>query len=331
MIERARALLDRSLVWNNHTCLPLRAKDEVFFPQIERERRAGIDVTSINVGFGPQTLESHVRVIAGMREWFSRNSDRYTLVRSARDIDLARERGTLAVCFDVEGMAILNDGDDGIVALLSDLGVRWMSIAYNINNAVGGGCYDDDPGLSAYGREVLRELRRVGMLVCCSHTGHRTARTVLAEAEGPVIFSHSNCSAVQQHPRNIPDDLIRACAQTGGVVGINGIGPFLSPNEDDLVPAFVRHVDHAVQVAGPDHVGLALDFCYDKDELLEYIRKMRSTFPDDATFQRPITMIAPEQLVDIVAGLYDLGYDDDTLQKILGGNWRRIAETVWAS
>ncbi len=295
-----------------------------FFEQIERERTAGIDVTSINVGFGPQSLESHVRVLAGMRDWFAQRSDRYVVVDCVADIDAARNAGKLAVHFDVEGMAILDDGNPGIVAMLRDLGVRWISIAYNRNNAIGGGCYDDDPGLTAYGRSVLREVRRAGMLICCSHTGHRTARAVLDEADGPVIFSHSNCSAVYPHPRNIADDLLRACAQTGGVVGINGIGPFLDAGDDGLVEAFVRHVDHAVQVAGPNHVGIALDFCYDQAELAKYIRTMRETFPDDATFSRAPNMIAPEALIDIVTGLCGLGYDDETIRKILGGNWRRV-------
>ncbi len=331
MIDRAHALLDSSLVWNNHTCLPLRPDAYTFFEEIERERAAGIDVTSINVGFGPQSLESHMRVIAGMRDWFLAHSDRYVVVDRVADIDAARKAGKLAVHFDVEGMAILDEGNHGIVAMLRDLGVRWMSIAYNRNNAVGGGCYDDDPGLSDYGRSVLGEMRRAGMLICCSHTGHRTARVVLDEADGPVIFSHSNCSAVYPHPRNIPDDLIRACAQTGGVVGINGIGPFLDAGDDHLIEAFVRHVDHAVQVAGADHVGLALDYCYDTAELQEYLHTMRDTFPDDATFSRPANMVAPEALIDIVRGLCGLGYDDETIRKILGENWRRVAETAWVS
>jgi membrane dipeptidase len=329
LLDRARRLIQTSLVWDNHSCMPLRPGDDGHLPQIDRVRDSGVDVVSLNVGFGPQSLDSHLRMLASFRRWFAARSDRYALIRSVADIEGASAAGKLAVFFDIEGMGPLNDGDDGLVALLYDLGVRWMSIAYNRTNAVGGGCYeDDDPGLSAYGRKVLSEMNRVGMAVCCSHTGHRTARDVLANAEHPVIFSHSNPAAVHQHKRNIPDDLIVACAQTGGVVGINGIGVFLGDN-DDRPETLVRHIDYVAQLVGPDYVGIGLDYVFDKDELLEYLHTMRSTFPDDPSYRREPKMVEPEALLEIVAGLCGLGYSDDDIKKILGGNWRRVAERVW--
>jgi membrane dipeptidase len=329
LFDRARRLIETSLVWDNHSCMPLRPGDHGHLSQIDRVQGSGVDVVSLNAGFGPQSLESHFRMLASFRQWFEARSDRYALVRCVADIDRARADGKLAVFFDIEGMAPLNDGDDGLVALLYDLGVRWMSIAYNRTNAVGGGCYEDnDPGLSEYGGRVLSEMNRVGMAVCCSHTGHRTARDVLANAEQPVIFSHSNPSSVHMHKRNIPDDLIVACAQTGGVVGINGIGVFLGDN-DDRAETLVRHIDYVAQLVGPDHVGIALDYVFDKEELLEYLHTMRSTFPDDPSYRREPKMVEPEALPEIVAGLCRLGYTDHDIAKILGGNWKRVAEQVW--
>ena len=108
-----------------------------------------------------------------------------------------------------------------------------MLLAYNLNNLAGGGCQDDDDGMTAFGHDVVREMERVGMVVCCSHTGYRTARDVLKMATKPVVFSHSNAHDIVAHPRNLPDDLVRECAQTGGVVGVNGIGLFLGPADGD--------------------------------------------------------------------------------------------------
>jgi membrane dipeptidase len=201
------------------------------------------------------------------------------LVETAADVDRARQEDKVSIAFDVEGMTPLDEGDNGLIQLFYDLGVRWMLIAYNRKNAAGGGCLDDDdPGLSAHGRAMLAEMKRVGMVVCCSHTGHRTGRDVMANADNPVIFSHSNASAVWSHYRNIPDELIKACAATGGVVGVNGIGIFLG--ENDARPELVfRHIDHMVQLVGPDHVGLALDYVFARKSWPSFSWPCPTSFP----------------------------------------------------
>ena len=147
-----------------------------------------------------------------------------------------------------------------------------------------------------------------------------------------MIFSHSNPSAVHAHPRNIPDDLIRACAATGGVVGINGVGSFLgqADGRDDISSAtFARHVDHVVQLVGPRHVSIALDYVFDMGELETYLAKMQHTFPPELGYSAKPAFVAPEQLPEIVQALLDRGYREDDLRDILGGNVMRLARTVW--
>jgi len=326
---RALALTRSALVWDNHACMPLRPGDDSFLPQLERFRANGADVVCLNVGFGPQSLADHVRMLASFRRWFAAHTDRYALIRTVAEIDRARAAGKMAIFFDVEGMGPFNEGDFGLVTLFRELGVGWMLIAYNRATAAGSGCYDEtDGGLTAHGRALVAEMERVGMIVCCSHTGHRTARDVLAVATKPVIFSHSNPSAVHPHTRNIPDDLIRRCAATGGVVGVNGIGIFLGDN-DDRPETVAEHVDYVVQFAGVDHVGLALDYCFDQQELADYLATMRDTFPNDPTYSQAIKMVPPEAFPAITAALLDRGYTDADVAKILGGNWRRVAAAVW--
>jgi membrane dipeptidase len=206
--------------------------------------------------------------------------------------------------------------------------VRWMLMAYNVPNRVGGGCQADDGGLTPFGRLVLAEMERVGMQVCVSHTGHRTARDVFEAATRPVIFSHSNCAAVYAHPRNIPDDLIRACAATGGVVGINGVGIFLGRN-DISSQTYACHVDHVVQLVGPAHVSMALDYVFDTNELEEYLAQMKATFPPGLGYELGARFVPPEQIEEIVATLQGWGYRDDDLKALLGGNLLRLARTVW--
>jgi membrane dipeptidase len=151
---------------------------------------------------------------------------------------------------------------------------------------------------------------------------------VMEYSSKPVILSHSNPRALHEHPRNVTDDVMRACAATGGVVGLNGIGIFLGDN-DISTDTFVRHVDYVVALLGPEHVGLGIDYAVDQKEIDEHIAKMRATFPPGLGYEAGVRMIPPEQLPEIVERLLQLGYTDENLRGLLGGNWLRVAKAVW--
>lgn len=317
------------LTWDNHTCLPLRPHDSAFLPQLERFKHAGVNVVSINAGFGEQTPEDHLRMIAHLRAWIVQNNDAYELAATADDIERIAAANKIALIFDIEGARAIGD-QLSLIPMYYDLGVRWMSIAYNRNNLAGGGCMDNDPGLSDFGHEFVRTMEQTGMLVDCSHTGHRTVRDVFGIATRPVIFSHSNPSALNEHKRNIGDDLILACAKTGGVVGINGVGMFLGDN-DISSEIIARNIDYVAKLAGIDHVGISLDYVFDNDEVIEFARSNPALFgftnPDEAAHVRAFA--EPEQIPEILACLKQMGYAQSDLEKIAGGNWMRIAREAW--
>ena len=317
-----------SIVWDNHGCMPvMRPHDTSFLPQLQRYYAAGVDAVMLNVGFGDMGIEEHIRTLASIRHWLKSRPDKYVLIDSVEDIELAHASGRLAVGFDIEGANAIAD-QPSLVQLYYDLGVRWMLLAYNKSNRAGGGCQDEDTGLTAFGKVVIAEMERVGMIVCCSHTGHRTVRDVFEVATKPVIFSHSNPSALHPHPRNIPNDLIRACAATGGVVGINGIGSFLGKN-DNTSETFARHIDHVVQLVGSEHVAIGLDYVFDTQEMDDYLAKMAHTFPLELGYEKGVRLVAPEQLEEIVQILLSWGYPNVDIQALLGGNLMRLARTVW--
>ncbi len=323
--EAARLHAD-ALVWDNHGCLPLRLDDR-FLPELARYRAAGVDMVSINVGFGDMSPERHIEMLAYFRAWLRAHDGDYVLAESVADIHGAKAAGRLAVSFDIEGAHAIGD-QPSLIALYYDLGVRWMLLAYNRANAVGGGCQEPDPGLSDYGRTVIAEMGRVGMVVCCSHTGERTAMEAMEAARAPVILSHSNPRALRDHPRNASDDVLRACAATGGVVGINGIGIFLGEN-DAHTDTIVRHIDYAVALIGPRHVGLGLDYVFDRTELDDYVRNRPDQFPPAFGYSAGIRMAAPEQLPEITEALLRRGYGETDIRAILGGNFLRVAEESW--
>ncbi len=315
------------LAWDNHGCMPLRPFDDSFLPQLQRYRDAGVDVAMLNVGFGEQGVEEHMRNLAHFRRWISARPEQYVLIDTVADIADARASGRLAVGFDIEGANALAD-QPSLVQLYYELGVRWMLIAYSRNNRVGGGCHDEDGGLTAFGREVLDEMARAGMVACCTHTGLRTTMDVMAYSSRPVIFSHANPRALHDHPRNISDEAIRACAATGGVVCLNGVGIFLGSN-DNTTETYVRHLDHVVQTVGPRHVGIGLDYVFDTAELDAALAASAHTFPPGWGYDPGVKFVEPERLRTIVERLQGLGYSETDLQAILGSNLLRVATEVW--
>jgi len=315
------------LVWDNHACLPLRPHDTRFLPELERHRAAGTSVVMINVGYGEDSIEAHVRMLAAFRAWIAAHADRFRLIESVDDIARARAAGQLAIGFDIEGANAIGD-QLSLVRLYRDLGVRWMLLAYNRNNRAGGGCQDEDRGLAPFGRKLLEELAAQGIVACCSHTGYRTAREAIDASPTPVIFSHSNPRALVEHPRNIPDDLIRACAARGGVVGINGIGLFLG--DPQASPrAFVRHVAYVAGLVGAKHVGIGLDFMHDRSEVDEALAAHPEQFPPELGYGPGMQYMAPEQLPEVAELLRAEGFARSEVAGVMGGNWLRIAQQVW--
>lgn len=325
--EGAARLLATSIVWDNHACMPLRPDDESFLPQLTRYREAGVTLVILNVYFDMYSPETAVAMLGQFRHWIGRHQHDYVLATSVADIESAKRDKKLAVAFDIEGGRAV-EAHVGLVEVFYRLGVRWMLIAYNRNNRLGGGCQDNDTGLTLYGRQVIDEMERVGMVLCCSHTGYRTAREAIEYSQNPVIFSHSNPRAMWDHPRNIPDDLIRACAKTGGVVNLNGIGIFLGQN-DNSTEKFIRHLEYVIELVGIEHVGIGLDYVFDRTELDDYISGHPDIYPPEKGYGPGIAMIEPERIPLIAQALLERGCGAEGVRAVLGGNNLRVARRVW--
>ena len=295
-------------------------------PQLARLREAGVTVVSLNVGFDVEPIELHFRMLARFREWVRERPAEYLLVERIADVYAAKATGRLGIFFDIEGAKAIDD-QLSLISLYYDLGVRWMLIAYNRSNLAGGGCLDPvDTGLTEFGARAIDEMARVGMVTCCSHTGERTSLEVIEHAKNPVIFSHSNPRALWDHPRNIRDHVIRACAAKGGVVCINGVGAFLGRN-DTRSETLARHIDYVAKTAGIEHVALGLDYVFDNDEVIAYLKAHPEVFGEDAG-SPDMPFVAPEQIPEIALCLEAMGYADSDIQRVLGLNLLRIA-SIW--
>lgn len=313
------------MLWDQHACVEL--VDAADLGELRRYRPAGGGLVSVNVGFAPHGPEVAASLLRSFRAQAT-GIDGLELAATVADVDRIAARGDTAVVFDLEDAAPLGGDLDAVGPLVAH-GVRTLGPTYNHANRAGGGCLDPvDDGLTAWGRDLVAEMNRRGMVPDGSHVGARTTLDMCAVSTRPVVFSHSNLRAVWDHPRNITDDQARAAADTGGVVGITGVGIFLGPNTPTL-EAMVRHIEYAVDLVGIDHVGISTDYSFD----WETFRDVLATSPDlyDASYTAwgPVEWMPPETFVGIGAALAGRGWGEREITAIVGGNFRRVAAESW--
>jgi membrane dipeptidase len=204
-----------------------------------------------------------------------------------------------------------------------------MLPTYNHANIAGCGCLDaHDTGLTAWGRKLIAEMNAAGMVPDGSHCSVRTGLDICETTTRPAVYSHSCMRTIWDHPRNITDDQAKACAATGGVIGITGVGIFLGPNTPTL-EAMTRHIEYAVELVGIDHVGISTDFSFDHRDWYDEIAANSALFDDSYTRWGPIQWMPPETFIGIGQHLSERGWGDGDIAAVLSANFRRVAKQTW--
>jgi membrane dipeptidase len=182
------------------------------------------------------------------------------LVRQVADIERAKAEGKLGLILHCQGTALIEDEID-LVDAYHQAGLRIVQLCYNTKNLVGDGASErTDCGLSYFGVKLIERLNALGMIVDCSHTGHRTSMEAVEVSTAPVIISHANARAVQDNGRNVSDELIRAVAESGGVVGTVGFPAFLTWEEQPTLDQFIDDIAYKANLVGIDHTGIGIDY-----------------------------------------------------------------------
>jgi membrane dipeptidase len=235
----------------------------------------------------------------------ARYPDDLALATTADDVEAAMAAGRVASLLGAEGGHCIAESL-GVLRALHRLGVRYLTLTHNKNTPWADSATDEPAagGLTDFGREVVAELNRLGMLVDLSHVAPTTMRDALDASAAPVIFSHSSCRAVYDHPRNVPDDVLAALADNGGVCMVTFVGRFITGAEEATLDDVVTHVEHAREIAGVDHIGLGGDY--------------------DGTTSLPVGMGDVGAYPLLFEALLDRGWTGEECAKLAGRNIVRV-------
>lgn len=327
---RAQRLLQSMVVWDNVWPVDLPGTSGGNgWEQLERFAKAGVSAIGVTLAGDNHNSAEALRITAWARAELRARSSQLMLVQTVEDIASAKQAGKLAVVLQFEGTRCF-ERDLNLIDAFYALGVRQTLLAFNSANCTGSGCAERvDGGLTPYGRRFVREAERVGMLVDLSHVGRRTSLDALEIAQKPMVFSHSNANSVHRSFRNIDDDQARACANSGGLVGISGSSEYLGDPKCRTLTLF-RHLDHYVQLIGAKHVGLGFDVIFDAEHVNSWVRARPEEWPMAQDPAWPgFNYAVPEQLVDLIGLMLANGYSETAVEDILGRNYLRICSQVW--
>ena len=367
--EKARKLHYRAIVVDTHddTTGPMMTGEDGFdlakrntkgHIDIPRMREGGLDAIFFSIYIpatvtGPEAIKRALRLIDTVHEHARKLPNDLILATTAADVRRAAKEGKIAALMGMEGGHMIDD-DLGALRMFARLGVRYLTLTHSRKtNWAGSSGETENTGLTEFGREVVRELNRQGVMVDISHVSDKTFWDALETSQAPMIASHSSCRAIGSAPRNMTDDMIKALAKKGGVIQITFVDSFISQELRDAQEAvreeqrvkveaaqkscaendsacrrdaarrvrdeyasrmpvvtwekIIEHIDHAVKLAGPDHVGLGSDF-------------------DGATMPKGMDDVT--YLPRITDALLKKGYREKDIEKILGGNLLRVMEEV---
>ncbi|SDZ30086.1 membrane dipeptidase [Lysobacter sp. yr284] len=307
-------------------------------------RASGLRVLQTTVGPVAQyegAFEATVRDIAAWEDEIARRPDVFLAVRSGADLERARREKKLGVVYQFQDSAPIGEKLERIDDY-HRLGLRTVQLTYNVRNLAGDGCLEPgDAGLSKFGHSLVERLNQRRILVDLAHSGRRTALEAIAASKSPVLISHTGCAALVERPRNKTDAELRACAQRGGVIGIY-LMPFLRETGQPGAADVIRHLEHAIQVCGEDHVGIGTDnlvsavklteaYKRDHAESIRERRKLGISAPGEAedVYLYVEGLNAPRRFETLAALLSARGHSDARIGKILGGNFARVMAEVW--
>ncbi|WP_255503477.1 dipeptidase [Caballeronia sp. EK] len=299
----------------------------------EEMREGGVAAVNATIVYWENARETLSRIA----EWnarFERHADLVMPARTMDDVLVAKRSGRIAILYGLQNCSPIED-DIGLVEVFRDLGVRTMQLTYNNQSLLATGCYEAcDGGVTRFGRAVIEEMNRVGMIVDMSHSAERSTLETIALSKRPIVISHANPSFFHAAKRNKSDAVLRALAERGGLVGFS-LYPFHLKNGSRCTTGeFTDMVARTVDMIGVDNVGIGSDLCQAQPySVLEWMRNGRWSKQTDygegsaehAAWPDPVNWFRSNaDFPKLTEALARAGFSDAEVAKIMGGNWMRI-------
>ncbi|XKE45140.1 dipeptidase [Halomonas organivorans] len=301
----------------------------------EQMREGGVDAVHATLVYHENTRET----LSRLGEWnrrFEAHGDLIQPVRAPGDIERARQAGKVGIFLGAQNCSPIEDDID-MVAVMRDLGLLIMQLTYNNQSLLACGCYEaEDSGITRFGRQVIREMNRVGMVIDMSHSAERSTLEAVELSERPVIISHANPASFHPAKRNKSDRVLRAIAESGGILGFSAYPFHLKNGPDCSLEDFCDMVARTADLMGIEHIGIGTDLCQAQPtSVLEWMRNGRWSKEMDygegsqanADWPRPLSWLRDSRdFPNLITGLRRRGFDESSIARVMGRNWVELLE-----
>ena len=303
---------------------------EKIFRQMQE---GGVTAVHVTIAYH-ETFRETVANVETWNRWFERFPELIFHGRTGDDVRRAKTEGRTAIFFGFQNPSPIED-DIGLVEIWHSLGARFMQLTYNNQSLLATGCYEaEDPGVTRMGRQVIKEMNRVGLVVDMSHSAERSTLEAIEISERPIAITHANPAFWHPARRNKSDDVLRALGQTGGMLGFSVYPHHLKDKSDCTLASFCEMIARTADLMGIDNIGLGSDLCQDQpDSVVEWMRVGRWSkeidygegSASDAGFPpMPDWFGDNRHFGNIAAGLIEHGFSEADTAAVMGENWLRF-------
>ena len=303
----------------------------------EINREAGLDAVHVTIVYHEDFDELQKRILE-WKEHFKNHDDLIFLGKDFRDIEKAKKNNKTAIFFGFQNCSPIED-DINLIEKVHELGCRFMQLTYNNQSLLASGCYEKiDSGVTNFGKEAIKEMNRVGIVIDMSHSAEKSTFDAIELSEKPIAITHANPSFWHAAKRNKSNDLLKTLSNSGGMLGLSLYPHHLKDNTNCTIESFCEMVARTAEIMDLKNIGIGSDLCLDQsDTVVEWMRNgtwSKSKNYGEGSKNKPGFPKQPDWFEDargfsnIESGLKKVGFSDSETHGILGNNWYNFYKSI---